>query len=236
MTRTAKSTLKIRAVFSTFVSFVLLTLFTVIQRMVTGFSNYLISGTSIFLPFLEPINILWFLPKEFQFLSITVPQFADICFFGFICDNICSLLYHYYMKIRKDIAFKTEIINQFGSTSSSPDGAIPLLMFDLAQKPSMGVRSETDLDFLWAYIERQDKPCNNVYYDRIQQRDLLELTKSNPKRIYSSLSIKNKHPYSLSLSNSAIHSLGFDFLFFARPVWGFAFSFYERICSGIGGT
>jgi hypothetical protein len=203
--------------------------------MVTGFSNYLTSGTSIFLPFLEPINILWFLPKEFQFLSITVPQFVDMCFFGFISDNIWALLYRYYVKIRKDIAFKTEIISQFGSASSSPDGAIPLLMFGLTQKPSMGVRSEPDLDFSQAFFERQDKPSNKEHYDTTQQRDPLKLTKTNPKRIYSSFSIKNKQSYSLSLSISANHSLGFDILFFARPGGGITFNFYEKICSEIGG-
>lgn len=57
--------------------------------------NYFISGNSIFFPALPNINILWFLPKKFQIIQLSVGQFIDIIIIlNFTC-YIESIIYHY---------------------------------------------------------------------------------------------------------------------------------------------
>ncbi|MFW9969057.1 MAG: hypothetical protein ACFFDF_02575 [Candidatus Odinarchaeota archaeon] len=57
------------------------------------------SGKSIFLPFLPCANILWFLPKELQFMQLSIGQVIDIV----IILNIIAIIerggYQYYLRI-----------------------------------------------------------------------------------------------------------------------------------------
>lgn len=235
MTRTPVSTLKVRAVFTTFISVVLLTLLAVVPRMFTGFSNYLNSGTSIFLPFMEPINLFWFLPTQFQFLTITLQQFADICIFALISNTTWALLYKYYMKIKKNIAFQTEMTDQFGNTPFSLNGPINLLKIDITQKPLIGVRHADNLEFSQNNGDLQCNPPVDHSYDAIQERHPCVSTKALIKRTFSSLSLKSKYSKSLSFSNSAIGSLGFDFFCLAPPVWDSVSNFSESVIIKIGG-
>lgn len=57
--------------------------------------DYIISGNSFFFPTLPNINILWFLPKKYQILPITIGQCVDlIIILNFTC-YVESLIYHY---------------------------------------------------------------------------------------------------------------------------------------------
>ena len=57
--------------------------------------NYLNSGNSFFIPGVPNINILWFLPKEFQIIQLTVGQCIDIITILNLTCYFESLIYHY---------------------------------------------------------------------------------------------------------------------------------------------
>ena len=57
--------------------------------------NYLNSGNSFFIPGVPNINILWFLPKEFQIIQLTVGQCIDIITVLNLTCYFESLIYHY---------------------------------------------------------------------------------------------------------------------------------------------
>ncbi len=236
MTRTSVSTLKIRAVFTAFVAVVLLTLFAIIPRMVTGFSNYLESGDSIFFSFMEPVNILWFLPANLQVISITLQQFLDICVFALISNHIWAFCFHYYMKIKQNIAFQGQMTGQNTTESFVQSGSNPFLImgssnhfsarFDLAQKPSIGVSHKENPEFPQNCVDGQRKPPVDPCYDTTQQPDLCILSLARLKRTYSSI----------SLANSVHNSPGFDFFILTPPVCDPALNFSESLSSEIGGN
>jgi len=59
---------------------------------------YFTSGKSIFIPSLPYINILWFLPKEFQAFQFSIGYLIDIIIiFNFFC-YIDTIFYHYVKK------------------------------------------------------------------------------------------------------------------------------------------
>ena len=57
--------------------------------------DYLISGNSFFFPMLPTINILWFLPKKFQIIPITIGQCIDLIIILNLTCYVESLIYHY---------------------------------------------------------------------------------------------------------------------------------------------
>ena len=57
--------------------------------------DYLISGNSFFFPTLPTINILWFLPKKFQIIPITIGQCIDLIIILNLTCYVESLIYHY---------------------------------------------------------------------------------------------------------------------------------------------
>jgi len=57
--------------------------------------DYIISGNSFFFPTLPNINILWFLPKKYQILSITIGQCIDLIIILNLTCYVESLIYHY---------------------------------------------------------------------------------------------------------------------------------------------
>ena len=57
--------------------------------------DYIISGNSFFFPTLPTINILWFLPKKFQILPITIGQCIDLIIILNLTCYVESLIYHY---------------------------------------------------------------------------------------------------------------------------------------------
>jgi len=57
--------------------------------------NYHNSGSSFFIPGLPNINILWFLPKEFQIIQLNVGQCIDIITILNLTCYFESLIYHY---------------------------------------------------------------------------------------------------------------------------------------------
>jgi len=58
-------------------------------------NNYLISGNSIFFPTLPNFNILWFLPKKFQIIHMSIGQCIDIVIILNLICYIESIIYHY---------------------------------------------------------------------------------------------------------------------------------------------
>jgi hypothetical protein len=62
-------------------------------------NNYLISGKSLFFPFLPCYNVFWFLPVEAHFIQFTTGHLIDILIVGSIISlaEICG--YQYYKKI-----------------------------------------------------------------------------------------------------------------------------------------
>ncbi len=243
MTRTPISTLKVRAAFTIFVSVILLTLFAILPRMVTGFSNYLNSGTSIFLPFMEPVNVLWFLPTDFQFLSLTLSQFADICIFACISHHIWAVLYHYYMKAKRNIILNLEMAEHFDPETLPHDG--PIAFFNIgasikisaingkAQKSCVSMRLNRIIGFPKRSL-KQELPINQ--YDICPNRCLRPLTKTRPMEIKSSLYSEFFLIKAQFLSNSAKNSPDFDSFIFAPPAWDSASNFTLYLCAAIGGT
>ena len=57
--------------------------------------DYLISGNSFFFPTLPKINILWFLPKKYQIIRLSIGQCIDIIIVLNLTCYIESLIYHY---------------------------------------------------------------------------------------------------------------------------------------------
>lgn len=62
-------------------------------------NNYIISGKSLFIPFLPSYNVFWFLPEEVQFIHFSIGHLVDML----IIISIISLIeiggYQYYKKI-----------------------------------------------------------------------------------------------------------------------------------------
>ncbi len=58
-------------------------------------NNYLISGNSIFFPTLPNFNTLWFLPKKFQIIHMSIGQCIDIVIILNLICYIESIIYHY---------------------------------------------------------------------------------------------------------------------------------------------
>jgi hypothetical protein len=77
------------------------------------FNNYLISGKSLFFPFLPSYNVFWFLPEEAQIIQFSTGHLIDIILITSIISltEICG--YQYYKKICLNEDFLS--INQFGS-------------------------------------------------------------------------------------------------------------------------
>ncbi len=61
----------------------------------SSFNAYISSGSSIFFPSLPTINILFFLPKEFQIMNFTVGHLIDITIIVDIILHAESLVYQY---------------------------------------------------------------------------------------------------------------------------------------------
>ena len=58
--------------------------------------DYIISGNSFFFPTLPTINMLWFLPKKYQILPITISQCIDLIIILNLTCYVESLIYHYF--------------------------------------------------------------------------------------------------------------------------------------------
>ncbi|MFX0020766.1 MAG: hypothetical protein ACFE9S_00450 [Candidatus Hermodarchaeota archaeon] len=63
------------------------------------FSNYIMSGKSLFIPFLPSYNVFWFLPKEAQIIQISTGQLIDLLIISGIVSFIEIVGYQYYKKI-----------------------------------------------------------------------------------------------------------------------------------------
>ncbi|MHA2280475.1 MAG: hypothetical protein ACXAC5_06460 [Promethearchaeota archaeon] len=65
----------------------------------TFFKEYLISGKSLFLPFLPYDNILWFLPEEGQFIHFSTGHLLDIILIINIAGIVEISGHHYFIKV-----------------------------------------------------------------------------------------------------------------------------------------
>lgn len=65
----------------------------------TFFKEYFISGKSLFFPSLPYKNILWFLPKEAQFIQFSTGHLIDIILIMNLIAFVEWTGYHYYVKV-----------------------------------------------------------------------------------------------------------------------------------------
>jgi hypothetical protein len=163
-------------------------------------NDYIISGKSLFIPFLPSYNVFWFLPKEAQIIQFSTGHLIDTIIFTNIISIVEIAGYHYYKKTCLNEDFLGS--DQEGSKQE---------LYAISQDPSGFFGFMEDSSFSFDYNPLYNRDIRNLSFSEGLRDDFNQIKKQS-NRINFFLNIH------LLLRSLTIQSQNFQF-FRIHPIF-----------------